>query len=457
MKRLEKKPDASATAAAGRRGAFRSGVVLLVTMVLLVVLATLTYTVTSRVAAHRHRIQYLIDYAKARYGRDSALKYALTAAEGLDLSLVSRPNEPDFSDLFAMNDEQVDGLLAKAGAADKDHNRRSASLSDKEKTALKRLLGSAAGGTDTYLAKDNNGQDANNSDPWAGLEEEEKVVRGPYGPPWPLVAEPIEFEIDSVRIRVEIEDENAKYPLGWMLMDDPAVQRAANAGFETFCEWMNWTTGEIDSLKEQLAQVAGIKTFRFLSDTTAAAAAAVASRGSPAAPASAATRQPVPRVGLRRFDTTPVSPTEQQSTDLGRLVHSSLLDHELLSRPTVTSNRRKESLAKYIGLWGTAQVNINTAPRHVLEAAFAFVGDAAPIAEAIIRQRKIQPLKDVGDLRKMVTRYADSIEKCSRYITTGSTCFTIRITAHSGAARSCIVAGVIKEGKAVRAIGIISG
>jgi len=452
MKRPREKPDPNAAVAGDGPRARRFGVVLLVTMVMLVVLATLAYTVTSRVAAHRHRVRYLIDYTKARYARDSALKYALTAVENLDLSLVSRPNEPDFSDLFAMSDEQVDQMLAKAEAGEKDSGRRSGSASDKNKTALKGLLGSLKGGADANRTPAGHGRDTNETT-GSARPEEEQVVRGPYGPPWPWVTEPIEFEIGSVKVRIEIEDDNAKYPLGWMLLDDATVQRPVNAGFETFCEWMGWTAGEIDTLKQQLAQVAEIKAFKLPSDRTAA----TASGGSSATRTAAAARQAAARAAPRRADTKSVSPAERQTADLSRLVHSSLLDHESLSRPTIVSDKRKESLSKYIGLWGTAQVNVNSAPRHVLEAAFAFVGDAAPIAGAIIRQRQIQPLKDVVDLRKTVTRYADSIEKGSKYITCASTTFTVRITAVSGSARARAVAGVVKEGKSVRVIGVISG
>jgi len=101
-------------------------------------------------------------------------------------------------------------------------------------------------------------------------------------------------------------------------------------------------------------------------------------------------------------------------------------------------------------------VNVNTAPRHVLEAAFAFVGDAGPMADALIRERQIQPFKDLSDFRKRVTRYADSLEKCSQYITFASTTFAIRITAIRGAARARAVAGVTKEGKTVKTIGVLS-
>jgi len=90
----------------------RQGIILLVTLVLLVVLATLGYTLSSRVAAQRHRNQYIIDYSNARYGCDSAVKYALATLEQLDTELVSRPNEPDFSDLFALDEIGYQELLA---------------------------------------------------------------------------------------------------------------------------------------------------------------------------------------------------------------------------------------------------------------------------------------------------------------------------------------------------------
>ena len=61
-----------------------SGIVLLITMVVLLVLATLGYTLASRVAAQRHRDNYIIDYTNACYARDSAIKYALAALEDMN-------------------------------------------------------------------------------------------------------------------------------------------------------------------------------------------------------------------------------------------------------------------------------------------------------------------------------------------------------------------------------------
>ena len=94
-----------------------SGFVLLVTLVALVVLSMLGYTLASRVSAQRHRENYIIDYQQARYACDSAMKYAIaTLGDIKDLELVSRPNEPDFSDVFSMSDEEYQALLAKWAA-----------------------------------------------------------------------------------------------------------------------------------------------------------------------------------------------------------------------------------------------------------------------------------------------------------------------------------------------------
>jgi hypothetical protein len=58
----------------------RSGIVLLVTLVLLVVLSALMVTLSTRMSAQRHRNQYIIDYQSARYACDSAGFFRLVYA-----------------------------------------------------------------------------------------------------------------------------------------------------------------------------------------------------------------------------------------------------------------------------------------------------------------------------------------------------------------------------------------
>jgi type II secretory pathway component PulK len=128
---------------------------------------------------------------------------------------------------------------------------------------------------------------------------------------------------------------------------------------------------------------------------------------------------------------------------------------EILERPAIESLDRIESAYKYIGLWGNHQVNINTAPRHVLEAAFTFGGDEAAIADEIIRLRKIKPFDSIEELSKVLYQYNDTIDKSKPFIITRSNVFTVRITAYSGTSTASVIAAVLKEEKSVQNIVVI--
>jgi hypothetical protein len=284
------------------------------------------------------------------------------------------------------------------------------------------------------------------------------TIWGPYGWPWPLITEPIEFEVGSATVKIKIEDENAKYPLGWTLLEDKGVQREAEAGFKTFFEWMGLDPtveypGQSSSLEKELEQISEIKMFKldFVPITKDMSTPADVN----AAEAARRRRKTPPMRRQPGRITIPVSAqVDEQAAHFAKLFHSSLINTEDLAMPYIEG--REESALKYIGLWGSKEVNINTAPRHVLESAFAFGGDAKEIAEAIIQRRRVQPFKDVEDLRQSLFGYSDSIRKCEKYITTTSTLFTIKVTAVSGVAKASSVIAVTKTGDTVKQVALIS-
>ena len=408
----------------------RQGIVLLVTLVLLVVLATLGYTLTSRVSANRHRKQYIIDYSKARYGCDSAVKYALATLEQIDPMLISRPNEPDFSDLFALDEAGIQELLARWD-------------------------------TQSAQKKDSRSISGANNIKYAGsyMNLDSTSIRGPYGPPWPLVTEPAEFEISSVKVRIEIEDENAKYPLGWALLNYPEVNLEAEVGFVTFCEMAGLDSEQIESLRSELNQIGNIKPFKmeFKPITTVTKPpVSPRTRTNPTTVRKSTTgRATTPQQVRRRVITIPAQISEQ-TTHFARLFHSPLIDTETLARPNEMTGDRKESALKYMGTWGSRQININTAPRHVLEAAFIFGGDEVKIAEEIIQRRQIEPFVDIAGLKNALGSYSDQITKCEPYITTKSSLFTIKITAVSGVAKASSVIAITKNADNITRIAIIN-
>ncbi|MHC4331582.1 MAG: type II secretion system protein GspK [Planctomycetota bacterium] len=284
------------------------------------------------------------------------------------------------------------------------------------------------------------------------------IVPGPYGPPWPLITEPVEFEVGTAKVRIEIEDENAKYPLGWAALENKTVQREAIAGFETFCEWMDVNDVQIDSLKEQLKEIIRIKPFKldFKPITQIVREPVTTPTRSSSTRRTSRSRVRPTRTRTKRKTISAAEQIVKQSADFAKLCHSSLIDTEALARPIIISETRKESALKYIGLWASRKVNINTAPRHVLEAAFTFGGDADRIAEEIIQQRRIKPFADIEELRRELFRYSTAIEKCEKYITTASSIFTIKVTATSGVAEASAIIGITKDGKKVKRIAVIS-
>lgn len=432
-------------------GTNRSGVVLLVTLVILVVLSILGYTLSSRVAAQRHRDRYIIDYQAARYGCDSALKYAIATLQDITPKLVERPNEPDFSDLFWLSEEEYQQLLDEW--AEQIAQQRTV----KQKYSLKNILGDSNDSSDINNVNDINyldyerfsGPDFN--EPNSLSEPNTLMIRGPYGPPWPLVAEPINFEIGPVKVRIEIEDENAKYPLGWALLGKEQMSREAEAGFETFCEWMDVNEIQINSLKSQIEEIREIKPFKLKFEPIKIV------RKEKVRTRQRSKRGRRSRAVRTRTVIKTIAPASTHIADFAKIFHSSLIDAEALARPTIVSESRKESALKYMGIWASSKVNINTAPRQVLEAVFTFGGNASEIAQEIIQQRRIKTFKDVDDLKKSLFTYSDSIEKCKDYITTVSSFFTIKVTAVSGVAEASAVLAIKKDGRKVKRIAVISG
>lgn len=439
----------------------RRGVALVLTLVVLVVLTTIVYALASRVAQVKHRQQYLIDYQVSRYACDSGAKYALTAIKKMDFKLIDRKDKPDFSDLFTMDRQEYeqyldewalklaeqDSLEGSDGSISGNIGGNSADKQGYGTSSTSSSIRDMLGGTGTL------GSDPNSiSDPnflVADYTEPNAVfIPGPYGPEWPNVCDPIKFDIGQTKVTIEITDENAKMPLTWLVSDNEKVRRFAGDALDMFGSWMQMDPVDVLNLAEQLEDVEDIKRFTINPKpiTVRQTARAQQKRGTGKSS----------RRSSRKTTRKTVRSAVAHTTDFAKLLHGSSIDFEVLTRPLQDTGDRDESPLKYLALWGSHKVNINTAPRHVLEAAFTFGGDAEDIAEEIIQRRHEKPFKDIKDLEESLYRYSQSIRKSRNYITTASTFFAIRVTAANGRARTWAVATVIKQGKKVQPIAIIS-
>ncbi|MFA5293091.1 MAG: type II secretion system protein GspK [Phycisphaerae bacterium] len=446
-------------------GARRRGVALIFTMIVLVLLTALVYQLSSAVSQWKHRMQYMIDYQTARYACESGLKYALSTIGEADPNYISRPNEPDFSDLFTMSDEDYKQMMedwAKESGAGIDVNNLSKNTLFTKFLNLSRSdVNDSNNLTDSNsIFETNDTNDINDANGPVLQEPNELYVRGPYGPAWPYITKPVEIEFGDARITIEIIDENAKLPLVWGICADANTRSESKAAIQTFCEWMQMEPNAIDPLIKELDQMKEVKPFSIalkpvVTTVTKRTDSNSVSQSGKSASTSRRTSRTSRRAQARKSTVQQTRPDIGHTMDFAKLLHSPMIDLETLARPVNKDDNRTESALKYIGLWGTQKVNINSAPRQVLEAAFTFGGDAPEIAEQIITMRKEKPFSDIDDLTKRLYRFNSSIDKVKPYITAKSDCFTIRVKATSGLARVCATAGIKKEDKNVQQIGII--
>ncbi|OHB52776.1 MAG: hypothetical protein A2Y10_02090 [Planctomycetes bacterium GWF2_41_51] len=406
----------------------------------------------------------MIDYQSARYACESGLKYALASIEEIDVNCISRPNEPDFSDLFTMSDEEYKKMMQQWAiemAMQLDANGLSKSNFHTDYMDLSRSDSNDSNGMSSRM--DPSSYDINdvnaNSTSLDMNEPNEIYIRGPYGPAWPYITKPIEIEFGKAKVTIEIIDENAKIPLIWGMSTDANSKDESKAAIVTFCEWMQMLQSDIDPLLSELDKMKDVKPFSIALKPVTVTSTQTADSNSSQAAATGRLARRISRTRSRgRVREKIVEQTRPESghtLDFAKILHSPMIDLETLAKPVNEDETRSESALKYISLWGTQKVNVNSAPRQVLEAAFTFGGDAPEIAQKIIDERKIKPFASNDDFNKRLVSFFGSISKCEPYITTQSDCFSIRVKATSGVARVCATAAVKKEQSKVQKIGII--
>lgn len=449
----------------------RYGFVLLVTMIVLVVLASLTAGLAVQMSMAKRRQYYMIEYQRARYGLDSAMKYILNVLPAKNFILAEREEQPDFSDLFLMNQAEFSEFIASWAETATDEQieavlREGASLTEPVPLSsgdmVSGLLALFGGGSDDANDMAADSYDADEQLYVVELDPNDVVVPGPYGAPWPYVTEPIDLEIGPCKITITIEDENAKMPLSWLVTDSKQANKQAENALKTFCEWMSWDTQRLRELEatisEAMDEVHEKKAFK-LNPGPILLKSTTTRRVKTPARTSRSRRRTSRRTSSRTVQstTTQQRPAVAHTTDFAKLFHSSLLDRELLARPLPDTGERIESPLKYLSLWGAQRVNVNTAPRHVLEAAFSLAMDSFEIPEfvqQVIDQRKEKPLRKIDELKELGGLDADTMKQLNNYLTTTSTFFQIRITSRSGNARSSAVATVVKEGRNTQRLAI---
>lgn len=459
----------------------RSGVALVIAVVVLVVLSSLLAALAVRITMVKRRQAYIVEYQRARYALDSAMKYALAVMPTRNFTLASRADMPDFSDLFVMDDGQYRAFLEAwaMNASDeqiekvlKETAAPAATQVPQLSTAellnwLANMLGESYNEPNEPQAADTPtaGSEPNEWQTIVEIDPNDVEVPGPYGPPWPYVIKPIELQIGTANVTITVEDENAKMPLSWAVTNRQAVNKQAEAALTIFCDWMGIQKSQRESLLDQLEKIYDRKAFELnpspilLPPQPRAAAAQTRQAGRiTTTRTTAAQQRQAQQQQQQQAAQTQQRPAVAHATDFAKLFHSSLLDREPLALPVTHTALPGQSPLKYLALWGSQRINVNTAPRHVLEAALSFgTGDPKDLAERIIQKRHQEPIKTIDELKDAF--YGDSlaIEQAKDYLTTTSSFFLIRVVSQSGNARASATATVIKEGRNVERLAILYG
>lgn len=458
----------------------RSGIALLLTLVVLVVLSGIVYSLATRITTRKHRQQYIIDYQKARYACDSGLKYAYTMIPKISLGIEQRiedfPDLPDFSDIFWMDRQQYEDFrfqwydrqqeqleldALEEGESrpqseppmqddeyDEYFGRPGDEMMDEDGFNMREMLSGLMGEDEYYDEYDEDWIDPNDIE-----------IPGPYNVQWPYVIEPIEYEMGEAKVKITIEDENAKFPLIWATQGTAKkMDERSEVALDTFCSWMQMEFEGDDSpvkaLKKQIRETATYKQFRHaykaMTVTEVVRPKPTTSKSRSSRRRRTRTAKPVKRTVKKQRD--PAS----HAADFAKLIHRSTIDLTSLSRQIPAIEGRDESPIKYLALWGSTKVNINTAPRHVLEAAFSYGGQAEDIADEIIQLRREEPFKNLKDIEDKMYGFSDSIKQVTPYITTQSEYMTIKVTASYGKAVTTSIAAVRKTGKDFKIIAAFS-
>ena len=449
-----------------------AGFVLLVTVIVLVVLASLTTGLAVQMSMAKRRQHYMIEYQRARYGLDSAMKYILNTLPAKNFILAKREEDPDFSDVFLMNQAEFSEFIATWAETATDEQieavlREGASLTEPVPLSsggmVSGLLALFGGGSDDANDMAADSYESDEQFYVVELDPNDVVVPGPYGVPWPYVIEPIDLEIGPCKITITIEDENAKMPLSWLVTSSQEANKQAENALKTFCEWMSWDQQQLRELEatitEAMDEVHEKKSFKLNPGPILLKSTTTRTARTPAR-TSRSRRRTASRTASRtvKSTTTQKRPAVAHTTDFAKLFHSSLLDREFLARPLPDTAERVESPLKYLSLWGSQRVNVNTAPRHVLESAFSLAMDSFDLPEfvqQVIDQRREKPLSKIDELKELGSLDADTMKQLNNYLTTTSTFFQIRITSRSGNARSSAVATVVKEGRKTQQLAIL--
>ncbi len=267
------------------------------------------------------------------------------------------------------------------------------------------------------------------------------------------------IEVGEATVEIEIHDENAKWPMLWVLtspFENDRDGKLTRANLKLLGGWLG-AEGEVMQEAAELTRELGKKIKIPTSDITVATTKSRSSDVKTAGRSSRSRRTvQKKRIGyqkrLAERDSRYLAMGQFASQWQDAILHTA--EYEVLKKEM----RQEEPVLEYLGIWGNTKVNVNNASAEVLQAALEPVGITADVAQAIVEQRKTKPIGNITALNDLLPSDNQLREALGSLADVKSDTFSIHVTARLGRTHKTLIAGAFVDDRGrVKKTGTIPG
>jgi len=267
-----------------------------------------------------------------------------------------------------------------------------------------------------------------------------------------FVLEKRTMTVGDVSVEIEIHDENAKWPMLWLLAS-PFDGRGNSVRSESGLRELGRSLGVGDAAVRQ-----AIKWSRSVGGSLDIPAPEVTIEQSD--PKSKVVRRRRTRrrhLGHKEI----IAQTSQRYQAMSILAmqwYDQLRGDGELVDLAGSLESHAGSFADYLGVWGHNKINLNSAPPEVLVGAFGALGMTEKEAQAIAKYRQAKPFTNAGQLREITEIPSDLRNSLYNLVRVDSNTFSVRVVAQMGRTHYTLLGGFYKDttGK-ILTQGVISG
>ena len=243
------------------------------------------------------------------------------------------------------------------------------------------------------------------------------------------------IKVAEAVVEIEIHDENAKWPMFWLLSSPFDADKAYANSEKAFLDFSNkLEVGSSD------AKVVGRRA-RELSRNLKIPQA-------PLQVSKKARAQNISRRGRRLKYADKIAAYKDRYAIMGcfaSIWHNNRKDDEDLEFLEEPLAEMPGTVSDYLSMWGTNMINLNTASDELLEAAFKGFGLNAKQVESIIGYRTQQPFRNTGNLNDVGGMSIETINNVRGLCVVRSDTFSVYVKARVGRIEYRLVGGVYSD------------